>query len=96
MALLQDLSAGPVRSLSFSKVRPTRPAVSASGEADFFAAPDFVMGSTTGNIVAVRSSNFEQPDGEPSHRLLVQVPASIPGCTLHLESKEAPVSTSYL
>ena len=76
MPLVQDLNAGPVRSLSFSRVPPTRPAVSASGEADFFAAPDFVMGSTTGNIMAVRSSSFEQPDDDqPGHRLLVQVPA---------------------
>ncbi len=45
---------------------------------DLFSAPDFVVGSTTGNIVAVNCHTFEHPSSDqPSHRLLAQVLAAI-------------------
>lgn len=77
-AWLQDLEAGPIKSFSFSKVPPSQPASPGSSVTDLFAAPDFVVGSTTGNIVAVNSNTFEHPSNDqPSHRLLAQVLAAI-------------------
>ncbi len=77
-AWLQDLEAGPIKSFSFSKVPPSQPASPGSSETDLFSAPDFVLGSTTGNIVAVNCHTFEHPSSDqPSHRLLAQVLATI-------------------
>lgn len=72
---VQDLDAGPVQSVSFSVVPASKPGSAAAGDADRFSAPDFVVGSSTGSIVAVRSASFEENRGDGSgHRLLVQVP----------------------
>ena len=77
-AWLQDLEAGPIKSFSFSKVPPSQPASPGSSVTDLFSAPDFVVGSTTGNIVAVNCHTFEHPSSDqPSHRLLAQVLAAI-------------------
>ncbi len=77
-AWLQDLEAGPIKSFSFSKVPPSQPASPGSSVTDLFSAPDFVVGSTTGNIVAVNCQTFEHPSSDqPSHRLLAQVLANI-------------------
>ena len=72
--ILQDLEAGPIKSVHFSKVPKARAEGAHTLEEDFFSAPDFVVGSRTGSIVAVRSSSFEETSSDvPSHRLLVQV-----------------------
>ena len=73
---MQDLEAGPIRSVSFSRAAPKQPQGKDILDADYFTAPDFLIGSTTGNIVAVRSRSFEDAASEePTHKLLVQVPA---------------------
>ena len=77
----QDLDAGPVQTVAFSAVASAPPKRGTAGELEVFAAPDFVVSSRTGNIVAVRASSFDDASGEePSHQLLVQVccPAAQP------------------
>lgn len=72
--MLQDLEAGPIKSVHFSKVPKERPEGSHTPGEDVFSAPDFVVGSRTGSIVAVRSGSFEEASSDvPAHRLLVQV-----------------------
>ena len=71
---VQDLEAGPIKSVHFSKVPKARAEGAHTLEEDFFSAPDFVVGSRTGSIVAVRSGSFEETSSDvPPHRLLVQV-----------------------
>ena len=70
----QDLEAGPIKSVHFSKVPKAQAEGAHTLEEDFFSAPDFVVGSRTGSIVAVRSGSFEETSSDvPAHRLLVQV-----------------------
>ena len=70
----QDLDAGPVQTVAFSAVAAAPPGRATAGELELFVAPDFVVSSRTGNIVAVRASSFDDASGEePSHQLLVQV-----------------------
>lgn len=77
---MQDLEAGPIKSVHFSKVPKPQVEGDHSLEEDFFSAPDFVVGSRTGSIVAVRSGSFEgTSSGVPSHRLLVQVGVTMLG-----------------
>lgn len=77
--LVQDLEAGPIKSVHFSKVPKPQVEGDHSLEEDFFSAPDFVVGSRTGSIVAVRSGSFEETSSDvPSHRLLVQVGIAMP------------------
>lgn len=79
---MQDLEAGPIKSVHFSQVAKARLEGAHTLE-DFFSAPDFVIGSRTGSIVAVRSGSFEETSSaEPAHRLLVQVAhVPCPACT---------------
>lgn len=82
---MQDLEAGPIKSVHFSKVPKPQVEGDHSLEEDFFSAPDFVVGSRTGSIVAVRSGSFEETSSHvPSHRLLVQVgPAMLSMLSMH-------------
>ena len=77
---MQDLEAGPIKSVHFSQVAKSRLEGAHTPEEDYFSAPDFVVGSRTGSIVAVRSGSFEETSSDvPAHRLLVQVlPDPIP------------------
>ena len=70
----QDLDAGPVQTIAFSAVPAAPPQRGTAGELEVFVAPDFVVSTSTGNVVAVRASSFDDASGEePSHKLLVQV-----------------------
>ena len=76
LCMLQDLEAGPIKSVHFSKVPKDRPEGTHTPGEDVFSAPDFVVGSRTGSIMAVRSGSFEETSSDvPAHRLLVQVHA---------------------
>ena len=69
---VQDLEAGPIKSVHFSQVAKSRLEGAHTPEEDYFSPPDFVVGSTTGSIVAVRSGSFEETSSDvPAHRLLV-------------------------
>ena len=72
--MVQDLDAGPVQTIAFSAVPAAPPPRATAGELELFVARDFVVSTSTGNIVAVRASSFDDASGEePSHKLLVQV-----------------------
>lgn len=71
---VQDLEAGPIKSVHFSKVPKAWSEGTHTPDEDYFSAPDFVVGSRTGSIVAVRSGSFEETSSNvPANRLLVQV-----------------------
>ncbi|KAL3138111.1 hypothetical protein ABBQ38_005341 [Trebouxia sp. C0009 RCD-2024] len=73
VAWFEDLEAGPIKSVHFSQVAKTRLEGAHTPEEDYFSAPDFVVGSRTGSIVAVRSGSFEETSSDvPAHRLLLQ------------------------
>lgn len=71
---MQDLDAGPVQRIDFCSVPAAPPERATAGELLVFVAPDFIVSTSTGNIVAVRANSFDDASGEnPGHRLLVQV-----------------------
>lgn len=86
---VQDLEAGPIKSVHFSQVAKTPLEGAHTLEEDYFSAPDFVVGTRTGSIVAVRSGSFEETSSDvPPHRLLVQVP---PNAMHSMHSMNMPV-----
>lgn len=80
LLLPQDLNAGEVCSVSFSTAPASVPAGAEKGDTNLFVAPDFVVSTASGALVAVKAGCFEDPTGfEQGQVTLMEV-----GCALHL------------